>query len=141
MKNLIKLISLLFVSGFFFASCEGPMGPAGKDGQNGANGTNGLDANETCKLCHNPEVVDAVAVQFELSKHNLGLVAEEEAGNTGCSPCHTQEAFKYVCANNIPSTFTLNQPPGNIQTTMPHGKRSNWQYHLLHLPQQFAYYL
>ena len=112
MKNLIKLISLLCVSGFFFASCEGPMGPAGKDGQNGANGTNGLDANETCKLCHNPEVVDAVAVQFELSKHNLGTVAEEEAGNTGCSPCHTQEAFKYVCANNIPSTFTLNQTSG-----------------------------
>ena len=72
----------------------------------GTNGTNGVDANETCKLCHNPEVVDAVAVQFELAKHSYGVVAEEEAGNTGCSPCHTQEAFKYVVSHNVPSTFT-----------------------------------
>jgi len=90
------------------------MGPAGKDG---ANGANGVDANETCKLCHNPEVVDAVAVQFELSKHNLGVVAEEEAGNTGCSPCHTQEAFKYVCENNIPSTFALNTTTGKYSNS------------------------
>jgi hypothetical protein len=106
MKNLFKLVSLLFTAGFLLASCEGPMGPAGKDGQNGANGTNGVDANETCKECHNPEVVDAVAVQFELAKHSYGTVAEEEAGNTGCSPCHTQEAFKYMVSHNVPSTFT-----------------------------------
>lgn len=103
MKNLIKLISVLTTVGFFLASCEGPMGPAGK---NGTNGTNGVDANETCKECHNPELVDAVAVEFEFSKHNTGTVAEEEAGNTGCTPCHTSQAFRYVCENNIPATFT-----------------------------------
>ncbi len=105
MKNLFKLFSVLVAAGFLFASCEGPMGPAGKDGANGADGADGVDANETCKLCHNPDVVDAVAVQFELSKHSYGEVDFEEAGNTGCSPCHTSEAFKYVCANNISSAF------------------------------------
>ena len=99
MKNLFKLFSVLVAAGFLFASCEGPMGPAGKDGQNGANGADGqdgVDANETCKQCHNPDVVDAVAVQFELSKHSYGEAAFEEAGNTGCTPCHASEAFQ-IC--------------------------------------------
>ena len=96
MKNLFKLFSVLVAAGFLFASCEGPMGPAGKDGADGADGADGVDANETCKQCHNPEVVDAVAVQFELSKHSYGEAAFEEAGNTGCTPCHTSEAFQ-VC--------------------------------------------
>jgi hypothetical protein len=105
MKNLFRLFSVLVAAGFLFASCEGPMGPAGKDGTNGANGADGQDANETCKECHNPDVVDAVAVQFELSKHSYGEADFEEAGNVGCTPCHASEAFKYVCANNTPSTF------------------------------------
>ena len=109
MKNLIKLLSLLTVAGFILTSCEGPAGPAGKDGIDGLAGT---DANETCKECHNPTVVDAIAVQFELSKHFYGEAAFEEAGNTGCGPCHLSEAFKYVCKNNIPSTFTLNATTG-----------------------------
>jgi hypothetical protein len=121
MKNLFKLFSVLIAAGFLFASCEGPMGPAGKDGQNGANGTNGVDANETCKECHNPDVVDAVAVQFELAKHSYGTVAEEEAGNTGCSPCHTSEAFKYMVSHNVPSTFTkgTNGKYANDYVTVP----------------------
>jgi hypothetical protein len=122
MKNLFKLFSLLVAAGFLFASCEGPAGPAGKDGQNGANGTNGVDANETCKLCHNPDVVDAVAVQFELAKHSYGIVAEEEAGNVGCSPCHTHEAFKFMVSHNVPATFTLNTTTGdyaNDYVTVP----------------------
>ena len=76
--------------------------PLGKDGQNGAKGADGkdgVDANETCKLCHNPDVVDAVAVQFELSKHSYGEAAFEEAGNTTCAPCHESTAFRYVCEN------------------------------------------
>jgi hypothetical protein len=112
MKNLIKLLSLLTIAGFMLTSCEGPMGPAGKDGTAGTNGTNGTDANETCKECHNPTVVDAIAVQYELSKHSYGLAAFEEAGNTGCTPCHASEAFKYVCKNNVLSTFTLNTTTG-----------------------------
>jgi hypothetical protein len=122
MKNLIKLFSVLLSAGFFLTACEGPMGPAGKDGKDGLAGVNGKDANETCKECHNPTVVDAVSVEFELSKHSYGEVAFGEAGNTGCSPCHTSEAFKYVCANNIPSTFTLNTTTGkysNDYATIP----------------------
>jgi hypothetical protein len=112
MKKLFKLCSVLITAGFLLASCEGPMGPAGKDGQNGTNGANGQDANETCKDCHNPDVVDAVAVQFELSKHSYGEAAFEEAGNPACTPCHASEGFKYVCAENKPSTFTLNTTTG-----------------------------
>jgi hypothetical protein len=108
MKNLIKLFSLLLTTGFILTSCEGPMGPPGKDGANGANGANGADANETCKECHNPTVVDAVAVQFELSKHSYGEAAFGEAGNTTCAPCHESEGFKYVVANNTPTAFVNN---------------------------------
>jgi hypothetical protein len=100
MKSLIKLLSLITVTGLIITSCEGPMGPAGKDG------LAGTDANETCKECHNPNVVDAKVTQFAFSKHSYGVVASEEVGNTGCSPCHESEAFKYMCKNNIPSTFT-----------------------------------
>ncbi len=109
MKNLIRLFSLLITTGFLFTACEGPMGPAGKDGKDGLAGK---DANETCKLCHNPTVVDAVAVQYEFSKHSYGEAAFEESGNTTCGVCHTSEGFKYVCKNNIPSTFTLNATTG-----------------------------
>ena len=77
-------------------SCEGPEGLAGKDGQ---------DANETCKICHSPSVVDAISVQYELAKHSYGEAAFEEAGSTTCGPCHLSEAFKYVVKNNTPVTF------------------------------------
>jgi len=104
MKYLIKLVSVLFTAGLLLASCEGPMGPAGKDGLDGAAGA---DANETCKLCHNSTTVDLVATQYTFSKHEYGEAAFEESGNTGCSPCHAQEAFKYVSKNNTPVAFTL----------------------------------
>ena len=120
MKNLFKLFSVLVAAGFLFASCEGPMGPAGKDGANGANGADGQDANETCKECHNADVVDLIAVQFELSKHNYGEAAFEEAGNTTCDVCHTSEGFKDVCARSVPATFTKGtngKYVNNYQTT------------------------
>ena len=95
-----------------FTACtkEGPAGPAGANGTNGTNGTNGQDgkdANETCKICHAANVVDAIAVEFQLSKHNWGAAAFEEAGNTSCGPCHEQKAYIYVVKNNVPATFTF----------------------------------
>ena len=108
MKRLLMLvlsgIMVMAVSGFIFIGCtkEGPQGPAG------ASGTNGKDANETCKLCHAKDVVDKVATEFELAKHSWGTTAFAEAGNVGCTPCHVQKAFVYVCQNNVPSTFTFN---------------------------------
>jgi hypothetical protein len=98
MKSLIKLLSLCVVAGFLFTACEGPAGPAGKD------------ANETCTLCHNPTSVDAKVTEFELSKHGYGEAAFEEAGNTGCGPCHLSEAFKFVCKNNTSSAFAIVAP-------------------------------
>ncbi|MDO9339284.1 MAG: ammonia-forming cytochrome c nitrite reductase subunit c552 [Bacteroidales bacterium] len=102
MKNPIKFLLLLTVTGFILISCEGPMGPAGKDG---LDGLAGKDANETCKICHNSTSVDLISVQYEFSKHGYGEAAFEEAGSTSCGPCHLQEAFKYVCKNNTPVAF------------------------------------
>ena len=95
MKETIKVMTLFAAGALFLVSCEGPAGPAGKD------------ANESCTACHTPTVVDQKATEFELSKHSYGEAAFEEAGNTACDPCHESEAFKYVCKNNTPSTFTL----------------------------------
>lgn len=107
MKKITRLFLAagLFVAatGFIFTSCtkEGPQGAAG------TNGKDGKDAAATCTQCHAKDVVDKIATEFELAKHNWGTVAFEEAGNTGCTPCHTQKAFIYMCTNNVPSTFSL----------------------------------
>ncbi len=112
MKNLIRLFALLVAVTLLFSACEGPMGPAGADGADGKDGKDGKDANETCKLCHNPTVVDQKVVEFSFSKHKYGEAAFEEAGNATCAPCHESEAYKYVCKNNTPATFTLNATSG-----------------------------
>jgi hypothetical protein len=107
MKRVTKLFLAagLFVAaaGFVFTSCtkEGPQGTAG------TNGKDGVDANETCKECHSPTMVDRVGVEFQMSKHNWGTTAFEEAGNTGCTPCHAEKAYLYMVQNNVPSTFTF----------------------------------
>jgi len=105
LRNLFKLVLLASVVTFIAPSCvkEGPVGPAGPAG---ADGTNGTDANESCKICHSPASVDLIATQFEFSKHSYGEAAFGESGNTSCSPCHAQEAFKYVVKNNVPATFS-----------------------------------
>ena len=104
-KNFLKKIltgaAMFSVASMLFLSCA----KDGKDGLTGATGANGLDANQTCKLCHNPAMVDSVSAQFMYSKHDYGTTSESEAGNTGCGPCHLQEAFKYVCNNNVPVAF------------------------------------
>jgi hypothetical protein len=96
-------IMVMAVSGLIFIGCtkEGPQGPAG------ANGKDGKDAASTCVQCHTKSVVDAIAVEFELSKHNWGEAAFEEAGNPSCGPCHEQLSFVYVCENSTPATFTF----------------------------------
>ncbi len=87
---------MLLPAGLIMASCEGPMGPMGED------------ANETCKECHNQQVVDGKKLEFAFSKHEWGEAAFEEAGNAGCTPCHTSAAFRHVSKNATPTTFTLN---------------------------------
>ena len=62
-----------------FTACtkDGKQGAQGIAGKDGTNGTNGKDANETCKLCHSRQVVDSVAIQFELAKHQALQLFEE----------------------------------------------------------------
>ena len=111
LKNGTRLLLSAFVITCLAPSCvkEGPMGLTGAAG---ADGKDGKDANETCKICHTSTKVDLIATQFEFSKHSYGEAAFEESGNTGCTPCHAQEAFKYVVKNNVPATFTLNATTG-----------------------------
>lgn len=108
----------------FLASCAkdgemGATGPAGKDGK---------DANETCKLCHTPSVVDKVSVEFQLSKHEFGTAAEEEAGSVGCAACHEHEGFLYVCKNNTSVAFYQDSATGpwkngyNVPANAAYGK-------------------
>lgn len=109
LKNVTLYLFFAFSIMFIASSCvkEGPMGLTGNAGADGKDGKDGKDANETCKMCHSPAKVDLIAVQYEFSKHSYGEAAFEETGNTGCTPCHAQEAFKYVVKNNIPATFSL----------------------------------
>jgi len=109
LKNFSQLLFFVFMILFISQSCvkEGPIGLTGATGAAGTNGTNGLDANQTCKVCHTPAKVDLIATQFEFSKHSYGEAAFSESGTVGCAPCHTQEGFKYMCANNVPATFSL----------------------------------
>jgi hypothetical protein len=101
MKKTNILFSLLAIATFVIAlsGCTKP--------KDGAEGAAGKDANESCKLCHNATVVDAIAQEYDFSKHFTGLAAEEEVGNTTCAPCHESEGFKYVIANNTPATFSI----------------------------------
>ena len=114
LKNAVQLLLFAIALMFIAPSCvkEGPMGPAGATGAAGTNGTNGTDANQTCKMCHTSTKVDLISTQFVFSKHSSGEAAISEAGNVGCTPCHAQEAFKYVCANNVSTAFTLNPATG-----------------------------
>jgi hypothetical protein len=111
LKNVTRLLLYAFVIALIAPSCV-KEGPIGLTGAAGADGANGKDANETCKVCHTATKVDLIATQFEFSKHSYGEAAFDESGNTGCTPCHAQEAFKYVVKNNVPSTFTLNATTG-----------------------------
>jgi len=112
MKKFYFLFSILSILAVLALapSCtkEGPAGKDGAPGQNGTNGQDGADGTAGCIECHSPDVVDLISTQFQLSKHEYGEAAFEEAGSTSCGPCHLQEAFRYVVENNTPSTFTLN---------------------------------
>jgi len=114
LNNLTRLLLLAFVIMCVAPSCvkEGPMGLTGPAGEDGADGKDGKDANETCKMCHTPTSVDLISTQFQFSKHEYGEAAFEEAGSTGCTPCHAQEAFKDVVKRNVPATFSLNAATG-----------------------------
>lgn len=114
LNNFSRLLLFAIALLFAVSSCvkEGPMGLTGPAGKDGVDGKDGKDANETCKMCHSPLSVDLIAVQYKFSKHEFGEAAFEESGNTGCTPCHAQEAFKYVVKNNVPATFKLNATTG-----------------------------
>jgi hypothetical protein len=111
LKNVTRFFLFAFSVMFVASSCvkEGPVGLTGADGKDGKDGA---DANQTCKICHTATKVDMIATQYEFSKHSYGTAAFEETGNTGCTPCHAQEAFKYMVKNNVSAAYILNTSTG-----------------------------
>lgn len=95
MKSLLKLLFIFSAAGLILASCEGPEGKPGDPG---------ADANKNCTKCHNSQVVEAKAIQFEHSLHFTGEAFEEGTRNS-CAPCHSHQGFLYVVKNSIPVTF------------------------------------
>jgi len=98
MKNLTRLLLVLFAAGLLLTSCEGPMGPAG---------TNGKDINALCLKCHTTTNQDAKFAEYHLSKHYFGTSSSRNTKY--CARCHTNEGFKeitgngkFVVANDIP---------------------------------------
>ena len=102
MKGSLKLFSLLVMTGMVMISCEGPMGPVGPQGAQGPKGEPGTTV--ACTECHNPDVVEAKVVEYDHSLHFSGEAFEEGTRNA-CAPCHSDQGFRYVVANNTPVTF------------------------------------
>ncbi|OGU15306.1 MAG: hypothetical protein A2X61_12460 [Ignavibacteria bacterium GWB2_35_12] len=80
-----KLFGLLTVLGItsMFISCTGPEGPAGPS------------AEIVCAVCHGADADDVNLKfnQYHLSRHNTGVIYEEEAGRLACGGCHTGDGF------------------------------------------------
>lgn len=91
MKNSIKSLLFIILSGLFFVACEGPEGPAGEDG---------IDGNAVCLECHNAATQSLVAEQYEESTHGTsntmydGSMVYEYANRVSCAKCHNNEGFK-----------------------------------------------
>jgi hypothetical protein len=91
-KKLLAMLGVLAVI-MFTVACEGPEGPAGKDGANGTDGKDGKDGSAICAECHGTDDMELKMAQYDLSKHNKGIVYEEEAGRISCGGCHTGDGF------------------------------------------------
>ena len=102
MKRSLNILSLLIVTGIVMVSCEGPMGPTGPQGPQGAKGEPGTTV--ACTECHNQDVVESKAVEYEHALHFTGT-AYEEGSRAACAPCHSDQGFRYVVENNTPATF------------------------------------
>lgn len=91
MKTLTRILLILIPAGLLITACEGPAGPSGRN------------ADESCMICHNRDVVDAIRAQFEHSEHWHGE-AFEEGSRTACAPCHSTQGFLFVVENATPVT-------------------------------------
>jgi hypothetical protein len=111
---LLGAFAFLFAGAIILSSCEGPAGPPGEDG---INGTNGKDANETCTVCHNSDVVLFAKEQQTMSSHHL------TGGNYGrnaadCAICHTHQGFiETLESGDLEASSDINNPaPINCRT-------------------------
>jgi hypothetical protein len=116
MKNYFKLFyALPVILAMFLISCEGPAGPAGAAGKDGA------DGNATCNLCHGASATDVNLKfnQYNFSKHNKGIVYEEEAGRVACGGCHSGDGFAEAVALGQDDAKTLATAPINCKACHP----------------------
>ncbi|HEX2969880.1 MAG TPA: hypothetical protein VHO46_12340 [Bacteroidales bacterium] len=114
MKVLTRFFLILVPVCIMISSCEGPSGPAGKS------------ADESCIICHNRDVVDAVRTQYEHSRHYYGEAFEEGTRNV-CAPCHSTRGFLYVVENAVPANNYVTDAataslPGRLECLTCHSK-------------------
>src|ERR1043166_3881171 len=129
-SNTSQLMSVPFAlyaenSGSSTAGPAGPAGPIGATGPTGPMGPQGpagvLSVN--CLQCHThdksagsgyagsfAEKRDNNADAYTYSMHGTGEVHLEEGNNTGCSPCHSHQAYSYRMQNSITPTYTGTGP-------------------------------
>jgi hypothetical protein len=127
-KNILMtaVLAVILGIGMLFTACEGPAGPAGKDGTNGKDGANGVNGTAVCKACHSNTATDVNLkfAQYDLSKHNTGVIFEEEAGRIACGGCHTGMGFAEAASlgKDDPTTMAT----GKITCTTCHTIHSNY---------------
>lgn len=119
MKRFVLFLLSLAVSAAIIMSCEGPAGPKGDQGPAGANGADGKDASLSCTACHGNDDVDFIMAQYDLSRHNKGIVYEEEAGRIACGACHSGDGFAESVALGQDDAKTKATTKINCQTCHP----------------------
>jgi hypothetical protein len=104
----------LFTAGtFFLSSCEGPAGPPGED------------ANETCIICHNDQVVLLAKQQQTLSSHHL-TGGNYGRNHTDCAVCHTHQGFIETQATGELETANVITDPAPINCRTCHMIHHNY---------------
>jgi hypothetical protein len=115
MKRLFQVLFGLMLSVALFTACEGPAGAKGDPGT----GAPGKDASLTCTACHGNSNVNFKFAQYDLSRHNLGIVYEEEAGRYGCGGCHSGDGFAEAAAAGTDDPTTRSASKINCMACHP----------------------
>jgi len=119
MKRFFVYLLSIAATAAIIMSCEGPAGPKGDAGATGADGKDGKDASLSCTACHGNDDVDFIMAQYDLSRHNKGIVYEEEAGRIACGACHSGDGFAESVELNQPNAATKATSKINCQACHP----------------------
>lgn len=103
----LSMLAIALVIGVVMMGCkEGPAGPSGS---------------ATCGICHSSkaDVVNSAKSLYELSKHNTGIVYEEEGGNLSCAACHSGTGYAEAADAGVDNPTAHASGPINCQACHP----------------------